>query len=247
MNTEPLMYHALAEWWPLLSAPDEYADEAQMIANAARSCARRNVETMLELGSGGGNTASHLKGRFAITLVDRSSAMLDVSRRLNPECDHYEGDMRSVRLGRTYDAVLIHDAVGYMVCLGDLRAALETAHAHCAPGGCGIFVPDHTRENFRDGTEHGGRDDAGRALRYIAWTHPPDAAETTYTTDFALMLRDASGLRTVQETHRFGLFGEGEWLTLMQEVGFVPQVRTEAGMPFHHGPRRIFIGVRPEE
>ena len=52
-------------------------------------CAPR---TVLELGSGGGNNASHLKAQFRMTLVDRSPGMLAVSRALNPECEHVEGD-----------------------------------------------------------------------------------------------------------------------------------------------------------
>ena len=65
---------------------------------------------MLELGSGGGNNASHLKAHFQLTLVDLSPAMLAVSRALNPECEHLQGDMRTVRLGRRFDAPTDHIA-----------------------------------------------------------------------------------------------------------------------------------------
>ena len=44
--------------------------------------------------------------------------MLELSRTLNPDCEHLEGDMRTLRLGRTFDAVLIHDAVMYMTDRG---------------------------------------------------------------------------------------------------------------------------------
>jgi hypothetical protein len=37
--------------------------------------------------------------------------MLEVSRRLNPDCEHPPGDIRSVRLGRTFDVVFVHDAI----------------------------------------------------------------------------------------------------------------------------------------
>ena len=36
-----------------------------------------------------------------MTLVDLSEEMLAVSRELNPECEHLQGDMRTLRLGRT--------------------------------------------------------------------------------------------------------------------------------------------------
>jgi len=66
-----------------------------------------------------------------MTLVDRSPEMLTVSRALNPDCEHIEGDMRTVRLGRVFDAVLIHDPIMYMTTEPDLRSAMATAFAHC--------------------------------------------------------------------------------------------------------------------
>ena len=167
------MYEQLAAWWPLLSAPEEYADEAVFIAVMLDALARRPVRTILELGSGGGNNASHLAQRYDMVLVDRSPAMLAVSRALNPGCEHIEGDMRSVRLGRTFDAVLVHDAIMYMTTEADLAAVIETAAAHLQPGGAVLLVPDDTWETFTPETHSGGRDGAGRAMRYLSWSHPP--------------------------------------------------------------------------
>ncbi len=60
--------------------------------------------------------------------------MLAVSLRLNPECESVEGDMRTVRLGRQFDCVFIHDAIVYMTTGADLRRAIQTAFVHCEPG-----------------------------------------------------------------------------------------------------------------
>jgi SAM-dependent methyltransferase len=129
------------------------------------------VREVLELGSGGGNNAAHLKATFTMTLIDLSEEMLEVSRRLNPECDHHRGDMRTARLGRSFDAIFVHDAVDYMTTRDDLRRAIETAFVHCRPGGIAVFVPDHTRESFEETTDHGGNDgDDGRGVRYVEWT-----------------------------------------------------------------------------
>ena len=76
---------------------------------------------VLELGSGGGATPSTSEAGLALTLVDLSDGMLAVSRQLNPGSDHHRGDMRSVRLGRSFDAVFVHYAIGYMVSEADLR------------------------------------------------------------------------------------------------------------------------------
>ena len=111
-----------------------------------RAC-DRPPRTVLELGSGGGNNASHLKARFDMVLVEPSAGMRAVSRALNPECEHIDGDMRTVRLGRQFDAVFVHDAVCYMTTESDLRLAIETAFVHCRPGGVALFAPDFvTRE-----------------------------------------------------------------------------------------------------
>ena len=137
----PRLYRELSDWWPLLSAPEDYAEEAAWYRSAILEASQREVRTLLELGSGGGNNASHLKAHFEMTLVDLAAGMLAVSRELNPECEHVQGDMRSVRLERQFDAVFIHDAVDYMATKADLKAAMRTAYIHCAPGGVALFAP----------------------------------------------------------------------------------------------------------
>ena len=94
----PRLYTQLADWWPLLSSPDEYTAEAELYRRTLLEACSRRPETILELGSGGGNNASHLKKYFHLTLVDRSEQMLAISRALNPECEHLPGDMRTIRL-----------------------------------------------------------------------------------------------------------------------------------------------------
>lgn len=81
---QSILYTDLAAWWPLCSAPAEYKEEAQIFRRALLANSRRAPVTVLELGSGGGNNASHLKRHFQLTLVDLSPQMLAVSRRLNP-------------------------------------------------------------------------------------------------------------------------------------------------------------------
>ncbi len=80
---ERRFYGELAVWWPLISPPEEYAEEAAYAAGLLRSAAIP-VQQVLELGSGGGHNAVHLKASFAMTLTDLSEEMLEVSRRLNP-------------------------------------------------------------------------------------------------------------------------------------------------------------------
>lgn len=233
------MYTELAEWFHLLTSPADYADEAAYIHEALRRHVDGPLETMLELGSGGGNTASHLKAHLRLTLTDIAEPMLDLSRGLNPECEHVTGDMRTLRLGRTFDAVLVHDAVGYMADHADLRSAMATAAEHLRPGGAAIFVPDVIRETFEPSTDHGGHDGVGRALRYLEWTYDPDPSDSTFVTDFVMVMReDPDEVRVRYDRHVEGLFAEQEWLDLLADVGL------SAGVERDPYGRHVFVGTK---
>jgi SAM-dependent methyltransferase len=238
-------YGDLAMWWPLVSAPAEYAEEAAFAASLLDS-ADGPTRTVLELGSGGGNNAFHLKARYAMTLVDLSEAMLAVSRELNPECEHLQGDMRDLRLGRTFDAVFVHDAIEYMTTEEDLRRAVETAYVHCRPGGVAVLVPDDITENYAPVTEHGGNDAPdGRAVRYLSWSVDPDPTDTTTRTDYAFLLREADGTVSIaHDTHVLGLFPRELWLRVLTDAGFRARVVAEVTSE-DRLPREFFVGFRP--
>ncbi len=233
------LYDDLASWWPLFSSPDDYIQEADFFRDIIIKNSSPSATRLLELGSGGGNNASHLKSHFDITLVDLSEQMLEVSRALNPNCEHIKGDMRAVRLGRVFDAVFIHDAIMYMTTLGDLRLAIETAFIHCRPGGVALFAPDFTRETFTPSTSHGGHDGEKRSIRYLEWTFDPDPSDATYEVHFGIMMREGGGaVRFERDDHLYGLFGRKEWMELLDDVGF------DAGVVQDEYGRDIFVGKK---
>jgi len=236
-------YEDLAPYWHLLSEPADYAEEAGFAGELLASVP--DVREVLELGSGGGNNAFHLRARFDLTLVDLSEAMLASSQEINPDVAHHHGDMRTVRLGRTFDAVFVHDAVTYMTTEEDLRLAMQTAFIHCRQGGVAVFVPDETTETFAPATDHGGSDAPdGRGARYLSWSWDPDPTDTWTLTAYAFLVRDADGtVHSVHETHRSGLFSRDTWLGLLTDVGFdahaVLEVTTE-----DREPREFFVATR---
>jgi len=130
MMQDVILYDKLAYLWPVISPPEDYADEAAYWREALRRRLGPGRHCLLELGVGGGHNLSHLAGEFDAVAVDISPKMLELSRRLNPAVEHHLGDMRTFRLpGRAFDAVLIHDAVSYMLTEDDLRAAFAPARA----------------------------------------------------------------------------------------------------------------------
>ena len=155
--------------------------------------------------------------------------------------------MRTVRLGREFDGVFVHDAVAYLTTEPDLRKAMATAFIHCRAGGAVLFAPDHVRENFRPSTDHGGHDSATQGLRYLEWTWDPDPLDTTYLVDYAYLLRTPDGaVRVEHDRHVEGLFARAEWLRLLTESGFVEA----RAVPFDHselepGSHEVFVAKKP--
>lgn len=234
------LYEELAVWWPLFSPPEEYADEAGYFIQILQETRSPPPRTVVELGSGAGGNAYFLKEYFAMTLVDLAPDMLEVSRALNPECEHLVGDMRSMRLGRRFDAVFVHDAIMYMTTEEDLRRAIETAFVHLEPGGVALLVPDCVRETFEPLTEHGGQDGEGRSLRYLEWDFDLDPTDTTYEVHFVFLLRDGEDVQVEHDRHTVGLFARSDWLRLLRKAGFQPEIVTD---PYD---RDIFIARKPE-
>jgi SAM-dependent methyltransferase len=244
------LYADLAEWWPLISPPEEYAAEAAYLAAVLQSAAAGpGPARVLDLGSGGGHNAVHLAAAgLQLTMVDLSAHMLEVSRQLNPGSPHHQGDMRTIRLGTEFDAVLVHDAVDYMTSQDDLRQVIGTAFAHCRPGGLAVFVPDYTADSFQPATGHGGgsRDPSGRQASFREQTSDPDASDDWIQVDYEFLLRGADGAeQVVRETHRLGAFRHATWLALLGDAGFGGPPDPGARPPAGQRPGNLFVARRP--
>lgn len=234
----PRMYGDLASWFHLLSPPGDYLEEATEVL-AVLEARVDPLSTALELGSGGGDLASHLSDRLEMTLTDPSPGMLELSRSVNPGAMHIEGDMRTLRLERTFDAVIAHDAIGYMTDEDDLRAAFETAWVHLRPGGAAIFLPDWVADDFSPHTEHGGSDADGRGLRFLEWDREIESDGHTIKTDYIIVTRDGDSVRVDHDVHTLGIFPRATWLSLLGDVGFGAERMVSAE------ELDLFIGIRP--
>jgi shikimate kinase len=242
----PRAYTDLAGWFHLMTAPADYAGEAAFYLRELATAATRPIETILELGSGGGNNASHMKQHASLTLVDLSPPMLELSKSINPECEHLVADMRTVRLGRRFDAVFVHDAVDYLTTVEDLAAAVETAALHCRPGGAVLFAPDDVVETFRPATSSGGHRDETRSFRYDSRAWDPDPNDSTYLMEMTYRLEEeGQPTRVVEDLHILGLFPRATWLELFRAAHLVPTI-----VPSEHSEQDHVIDVfvaTPEE
>ncbi len=241
----PRLYGELAEWWHVFSPPEHYEEEAAIFIETLDQHAPRPIRTVLELGSGGGNNASYMKRRYEMTLTDLSVEMLEQSRRLNPDCEHIQGDMRTLRLGRTFDAVFVHDAIAYMTTEEDLAAAMRTAYEHLGSPGIALFVPDDTTETIRRSVYDREHTSGDRSLHYTYRHELPANGSTTYEATFRYVLRDRDDERTETDVHTFGVFPQRTWRRLLTAAGFRPRTA-----PFRHSSfpvgvvRTMFVGLK---
>jgi SAM-dependent methyltransferase len=134
-----------AAYYDLLYGDKNYAAEADYVAAMLPPGAR----SVLELGSGTGGHALLLAERgYEVHGIDVAPAMVERSllrRAAAPEALHAklhfaEGDVRSHRAGRRFDAVLsLFHVMSYQTTNADLAAAFATARAHLDPGGVFVF------------------------------------------------------------------------------------------------------------
>ena len=222
------LYNDLAYLWRSISPPEDYAAEAEHWRRAVWDRLGPDRHRILELGVGGGHLLSHLTRDFQAEAVDLSSRMLELSRHLNPGVEHHLGDMRTVRLGRRFDAVLVHDAISYMLTEDDLRAALATAVEHLRPGGVLLAAPDLVRDNFRPKVlrwpARSPEDTEGPVVSVEEELRDPDPSDTVIESLFTYSIVENGQRRVEQDLHLTGLFLIATWQTLMEEAGFEVEV-----------------------
>jgi SAM-dependent methyltransferase len=243
MNDTYRLYTDLAWLWPMWGdATQEYAHYCQHVAAQIRRYAKRPVSTLLNMGCGGGKNALNLKREFEVTGVDLSSTMLEQAKTLNPECAFVEGDMRSCRLGRTYDAVLMDDAISHINCLTDFTAAFRTAHAHLNPGGVLVVTPDVTTETFvQNRTTVTPSARAGMEVVFVENVYDPDPTDGRYETTILYLIRDHGQLRIETDRWTMGIFSLDTWRGVLRETGFdVHEGRYGLGEDEYH----VFACVR---
>lgn len=164
---------AYASHYDELYRDKEYRAECDAIEEAFRRYGPGPVRTVLDLGCGTGTHALCLAERgYRVVGVDRSEEMLRLARakhdssRPVPETEFLAGDLRSLDLGRRFDAVLMMFAVlGYQLDDAAVRASLASVRRHLAPGGLFVFdvwhgpavLAERPSERFKTIEQDGGR------------------------------------------------------------------------------------------
>ena len=215
------MYRDLSWLWPIVSEPRNYVSEASLISGLIKSNTRNPMRTLLHLGCGGGHLDKALKRRFNVTWVDISGQMIALARKLNPEQEYLRGDMRTIRLGRLFDAVVIDDSIDYMTTEEDLRRAFLTARDHLRQGGVFCTYAELTVERFEQNkTEVSTHKGGGVDVVFLENTYDPDPSDTQCEFTFVFLIKEDGILRVETDRHIAGLFRMDTWVEIMEDIGF---------------------------
>ncbi|MBI2708356.1 MAG: class I SAM-dependent methyltransferase [Actinobacteria bacterium] len=129
----------------------DYAAEAATVAQVVHERAPA-AATLLDVACGTGGHLEHLRRAFACEGVEGSEHMAGIARTKLPDLPVHVADMRSLDLGRTFDAVTcLFSSVGYLLEIDDLRRGIGRMAAHVAPGGVLVIEPWLDPEAWRDG------------------------------------------------------------------------------------------------
>ncbi len=172
-----------------------------------------HARSVLDLGCGTGELAAALARGRSVVGVDPAAAMLDVARRRDggDQVTWIEADARDVRLGRTFDLVLLTGhAFQVFLTEEDQRAVLETIRAHLAPDGRFIFdTRNRPQEEWRSWTPEQSR---------RRFEHPTLGAIEAWN---AASHDTATGVVTY-ETH-YRILRTGQTLSAESKISFTPK------------------------
>jgi SAM-dependent methyltransferase len=214
-----------AQFYDTLYRDKDYAAEVAYLEAIFARWGGGQIHSVLDLGCGTGSHALPLAERgYAVTGVDQSAAMLAQARaKLGDRARFEQGDLRSVDLGQTFDAVVSMFAVfGYMISNEDLAAAFQTARRHTRKGGLFFFDawfgpavlaerPSDRYKIFDTGGE--------RVIRFV---HPEldvlrHVVEVNYK---VLRLAGATVVAEVDEVHPMRYLFPQEVAYYLQQAGF---------------------------
>lgn len=144
----PSAFGDYASYYDMLYKDKPYREEAKFVQKLLEEH-HQGVTDILELGCGTGRHATELaRLGFNVTGVEQSTGMLTLAnarRHAQPQDVHerivlHHGDIRSVALGKRFDAVIsLFHVMSYMSGEGDLGRAFKTAIRHLRPGGLFLF------------------------------------------------------------------------------------------------------------
>jgi len=221
MNDVRRLYHDLSWIWPVISPPEDYVEETEFFCRVIKEYSAIDVRTFLHMGCGGGRNDHTFQKHFDVTGVDISEEMLKLAKELNPASEYVQGDMRSIRLGRTFDCVTALDSVNYMKTEEELSQLFRTANEHLNPGGVFLTFAEENRERFKQNRTISSTHSQGDTqITFIENSYDPNPYDNHFEMTIIYIVRKKGNLEIYTDSHIWGLFRLDTWHRLLKKTGF---------------------------
>lgn len=181
------------------------------------------AESLLDVGCGfGRHLEAFSRALPTVEGVEPSEAMRTAARHRSPALTIHDGDMRTFRLPREFDAVVcLWGSIGYMTSASDLEIAMANLAHHLAPGGVLIVQGWYAPDRWRPGrmATHVTAEDGIGVGRLLASSLTPDGCSQMHMT---YLVSEAGTVTQTYEVHTQGLFTDGEYAAAMAACGLRP-------------------------
>jgi SAM-dependent methyltransferase len=198
------------------------------------------ARTLLDVACGTGAHLAELRQWFEVEGVDISPAMLEVARKRLPGVRLHLGDMRTLDLGRQFDAVIcLFSSIGYVLEPAELGPTIQRLAAHVGRGGVlivdGWIRPGDWNDGHRAAPEIVS-DDETTVVRLAVGRREERITDL----EMHHLVRTASGVEYFVERHRLAMTPTEDYVGAFEGAGLKTHVVTDY-MP---GRDRV-VGVRP--
>ena len=235
------MYSKVARIYDLLytgTGIKDYPAESEAL-HAIIQEASPGARTLLDVACGTGAHLEVLRRWYEVEGVDLSPEMLEVARERLPDVPLHVADMRSLDLGRKFDAVTcLFSAIGYVTEMAEMRSTIQRLVDHVAPGGVlivdGWVRPEEWEDDYRGGPDVAS-DDKTMVVRLTFSRRAGSITEM----DLHHLVRDEDGIDHFVEHHRLALVSTADYLDAFEAAGLMPHAA-----PFMPSRDRV-VGTKP--
>jgi len=220
------MYRKTARYYDKIYAFKDYEAESRRLGERVERELGPGRHRLLDVACGTGAHLAHLRERFDVEGLDRSSELLEVARERLPSVRFHCGDMRDFRLPSRFDVITcLFSAIGYMTTLEDLALAIRTMADHLTVEGTLVVEPWFTPDQWMPNTVHAELVDEPELK--IARVNTSLVDGTISVVDLHHLIATPEGTSHVVEEHRLGLFTVEEMTRAFEAAGLTVQYDPE--------------------
>jgi SAM-dependent methyltransferase len=200
---------------------------------------RPGAKTLLDVACGTGAHLAELRRWYEVEGADLSPAMLAVARQRVPGVPLHQADMRTLDLGRSFDAVIcLFSSIGYVTEPGEMRSAVARLAAHVAPRGVlildGWVRPDEWHDRFRPEPDI-AQDDETLVVRLALTRREGNITQL----DMHHLVQTAQAIDYFVERHQLALTPTEDYVSAVETAGLAARV-----IPNYMPGRDRIVGLR---